>query len=293
MKPRLLIIGVGRMGDALIRVIAPTQQAEIAIFDNDTTKYTAAFPLTELAANADFIFLCIPASAVRAVITEIKNHLSPEAVVVSLVKGLDESGKSMNEILVELLPRSEQSAILAGPMLSGELLQGQTAYGLVATAPTTYEKLQALFKPTLVHVEYSADRQGTSIAGVLKNVYAIGLGIASALNLGANTQGKLVTQAIKEMTALIPQLGGEAATVLSLAGLGDLVATGSSSHSRNRTVGEELIQNGHATTQSEGLVSLPLLTKRVSDLTPYPLLKTINEVVTSGADARRTFANVL
>jgi glycerol-3-phosphate dehydrogenase (NAD(P)+) len=293
MKPRLLIIGVGRMGDALIRVITPTQQAEIAVFDNDTTKYTAAFPLAELAANADFIFLCIPSTAVRAVVAEIKDHLSPEAVVVSLVKGLDESGKSMNEVVVELLLRSEQSAILAGPMLSGELLQGQTAYGLVATAPATYDKLQALFKPTLVHVEYSSDRQGTSIAGVLKNVYAIGLGIASALNLGANTQGKLVTQAIKEMTQLIPHLGGEAATVLSLAGLGDLVATGSSSHSRNRTVGEELVQSGHATTQSEGLVSLPLLIKRVSDLKPYPLLQTISEVVTAGTGARDAFTKLL
>jgi glycerol-3-phosphate dehydrogenase (NAD(P)+) len=293
MKPRLLIIGVGRMGDALIRVITPTQQAEIAVFDNDTTKYTAAFPLAELAANADFIFLCIPSTAVRAVVTDIKDHLSPEAVVVSLVKGLDESGQSMNEVLLELLPRSEQSAILAGPMLSGELLQGQMAYGLVATAPATYDKLQVLFKPTLVHVEYAADRQGTSVAGVLKNVYAMGLGIAAALNLGANTQGKLVALAIKEMMTLTPQLGGEVTTALSLAGLGDLVATGSSTHSRNRTVGEELVQTGHATTQSEGLVSLPLLTKRISDLTPYPLLQTINAVVTGGNDARTAFTKLL
>src|SRR3989344_3248797 len=101
-KPRILICGVGRIGEALAGVIAPTREAEIALWDTDTQKISHSFTPQQLARGANYILLCIPSPAVREFMTNIATDIQPGTIVVSLVKGLDETtGKTMHEVLQE------------------------------------------------------------------------------------------------------------------------------------------------------------------------------------------------
>ncbi len=289
-KPRILICGVGRIGEALASIIAPTREAEIALWDIDTQKISHSFTPQHLARGANYILLCLPSSTVREFITSIAADIQPGTMVVSLVKGLDKTtGKTMHEVLQELLSASVSVAILGGPMLSGELLQGRFAYGVAACDTAVFSQLKELFAPTRLKIEYSSDMPGVAAVGVLKNIYALGLGIAAALEVGDNARGWLVTQALHEMRVLVPALGGTPETVFTLAGLGDFVATAYSQHSRNRTVGEELVTHKKVTIASEGLLTLPILLKRVADISSYPFLQVIRNVVLEGKDARREF----
>lgn len=287
-----MIVGVGRMGEALANIIAPTRHREIALWDTDTTKVAPTTSPQALASTADTIFLCLPATAVRSFITSVRASLRPGVIVVSLVKGLDPTtGHTMHELLRDLLPARTRLVLLGGPMLSGELMQGKRAFGLAACDTATYQKLAELFAPTLLTVYPTRDARGVSAVGVLKNVYALGLGIAQALQLGDNAHGWLTAQAMREMTGLLKKLGGKPATVFSLAGLGDFAATGMSKHSRNYTVGVELVVRGKATVPSEGLLSLaPLVTRIAPARGHFPLLDAIVAVAVKHRPARQEFA---
>lgn len=290
----ILISGVGRIGKALAKIIAPAHQREIALWDTDSSKIDHSFSATQLAASADVIFLCMPASAVREYIASIKTQLKPTALVVSLIKGLDPTtGATMAELLQEILPPTIKPIQLGGPILSGELLAGRAAYGLAGCQPQVFPAIAELFAPTLLRVSHSDDVLGVSAAGVLKNIYALGLGIASALNVGDNALGKLTVQAIQEMQPLVTQLGGKAETVSSLAGLGDLVATGFSPHSRNRSVGVALVHGTPVTTPSEGMLALPLLIKRLGDISPYDFLAAVAAVVEQRTTAAVAYQELL
>ncbi len=290
----ILISGVGRIGEALTKIIAPTRQREIALWDTDSNKINHSFSVTQLAASADVIFLCMPASAVREFITSITPQLKPTAQVVSLIKGLDPaSGATMAELLQDILPPAVKPVMLGGPILSGELLAGRAAYGLAGCQPQVFPAIAELFAPTLLRVSHSDDILGVSAAGVLKNIYALGLGIASALNVGDNALGKLTVQAIQEMQALVTQLGGKVETVSSLAGLGDLVATGFSPHSRNRSVGQALVHGTAISTPSEGMLALPLLFKRLGNISSHPFFSAVALVVQQRATAAVAYQELL
>lgn len=294
-RSRILISGVGRIGDALARLIAPQEHIEIALWDVDSRKISHSFSAAQLAKDADVIFLCMPASAVREFIEGIKDVINRDVIMISLIKGLDPTtGQTMYELLGDILPVSGRPVFLGGPMLSGELLAGNTAYSVAGMAADAFDDVAHLFNGTRLSVSPSDDPAGVSVVGVLKNVYALGLGIAAALKVGDNALGTLTVRALAEMTPLVEKFGGQPATVLGLAGLGDLVATGFSKHSRNRTVGQDLVTTGHTPVPSEGLVSLPLLLKRLpEDLTPYPFLGAIKDVVIDHQPPREAFHKIL
>lgn len=294
-RSRILISGVGRIGDALARVVAPQEHIEIALWDIDSRKISHSFSAEQLAEGADVIFLCMPAAAVREFMTSIADTINREVIVVSLIKGLEPTtGQTMYELLKEIAPPQIQPVFLGGPMLSGELLAGNAAYGVAGMAAGNFENVAHLFNGTRLHVTASNDPAGVAAVGVLKNVYALGLGIAAALKVGDNALGALTVHALAEMEVLIEKFGGVAATVLGLAGAGDLVATGFSKHSRNRTVGHDLVTTGRTPIPSEGLVSLPLLLARLpEDLTAYPFLTAVKEVVIDHQAPREVFQKIL
>lgn len=288
---RILISGAGRIGAALAKIIAPQIHREIALWDTDSSKINHSFSAAELAITADIIFLCMPSSAVRTFIQSIKAEIAREVIIVSLVKGLDpKDGATMAELLTEILPPPPSLVALGGPMLSGELLQGHAAYGVAGCTAATFPRIQQLFADTMLRVSHSEDIQGVCVVGVLKNVYALGLGIAAALAVGDNTLGKLTVQAIEEMQKLTVILGGRAETVSGLAGVGDLIATGFSKHSRNRTVGQELVLTQKTAIASEGILSLPLLLRRLDpDISAWPFLSAIKAVVQENVPAQTAF----
>lgn len=294
-RSRILISGVGRIGEALARLIAPQEHIEIALWDIDSRKISHSFSAVQLATGADVIFLCMPAAAVRDFMMSITTAMSREVIVVSLIKGLEPTtGQTMYELLTEIAPPAAHAIFLGGPMLSAELLAGNAAYGVAGTAAGNFDSVAQLFNGTRLRVSLSDDPAGVSAVGVLKNVYALGLGIAAALKVGDNALGKLTVHAVAEMAHLIEKFGGQPATVFGLAGVGDLVATGFSKHSRNRTVGHDLVTTGRTPNPSEGLMSLPLLLARLpEDLTPYPFLIAVKEVLIDHQPPREAFQEIL
>jgi glycerol-3-phosphate dehydrogenase (NAD(P)+) len=138
----------------------------------------------------------------------------------------------------------------------------------------------------------SRDEQGVALAGVLKNVYAIALGITDALHLGANARGILVQKALVEMLLIVRRLGGTTQTVYSLAGVGDLVATGTSLFSSNCILGRALVRDAKkaSSLDSEGIRSFAMLWRRVSIYrSSLPLLAALAEVVVRGKSARQVW----
>src|SRR3989338_844635 len=109
----------------------------------------------------------------------------------------------------------------------------------------------------------TSDVRGVAVAGVLKNIYALGLGIAHALGWGENQKGWFVSRALREMARAAELLGGTRETMLGIAGLGDLVATGFSPHSHNRTTGALFVTDPGRFPKAESINALPIIIKKL------------------------------
>lgn len=252
--------------------------------------------LADILPGADVVFFCVPAAAMREAVGAASSLLPPLAVVVSVAKGVDpETGETMDELLAATLPAGQSFALLGGPMLARELLDGLVGVGVVGTEKAeVFSRITELFHETNLHLEHSTDVRGVALVGVLKNIYALSLGIADGLDLSGNVKGWLTAKAADEMSAIVPALGGNREAVFSAAGLGDLVATGFSPYSRNRQTGEELARTGATEVRGEGFVSFPKIAgklgKSVSD---FPLLSALSEVVMEKRPAREVFAKYI
>jgi glycerol-3-phosphate dehydrogenase (NAD(P)+) len=149
----------------------------------------------------------------------------------------------MTEVVLDVLPDHDPASVatLTGPNLAREIAEGQPAASVVACSdPATADALQHLFMTDRFRVYTNPDVVGCEIAGATKNLIAIAVGTAAGLGYGDNTQAALITRGLAEVTRLGVALGGEPLTFAGLAGLGDLVATCTSTKSRNRSVGVEL-----------------------------------------------------
>jgi glycerol-3-phosphate dehydrogenase (NAD(P)+) len=195
-------------------------------------------------ASADVVVMAVPSHGFRAVLEEAAPKIDAGTPVVSLSKGLEAGTQHrMTEVVLDVVPAHQRDrvAVLTGPNLAREVALGQPAASVIACAdPDVATELQALFMSASFRVYTNPDVVGCELAGALKNVIAIAAGISSGLGYGDNTQAGLITRGLAEITRLGVALGGEPLTFAGLAGLGDLVATCVSHHSRNRTVGVEL-----------------------------------------------------
>lgn len=166
---------------------------------------------------------------------------APGTTLLSCTKGIEHgTGRRMSEILGEIFP-GHPVAALSGPSHAEEVARGMpTAVVLAASAPGVAEGLQGIFNAEGLRAYTSDDLPGVELGGALKNVYALAAGISDGLGLGDNTKAALVTRSLTEMIRLGVQLGGRQETFQGLSGIGDLMVTCFSRHSRNRGVGERL-----------------------------------------------------
>jgi glycerol-3-phosphate dehydrogenase (NAD(P)+) len=194
-------------------------------------------------AGADTVVLAVPAQSLRANLTEWAALIPPGALLVSLIKGIElGTCARMTEVITEVLGAEESRvAVISGPNLAGEIVRRQYAATVVACSATE----PALALQAACHTPYfrpytNSDVIGCELGGAVKNIIAIGVGIALAMGLGENTKATLITRGLAEIARLGAALGAEPQTFAGLAGMGDLVATCSSPLSRNRTFGEYL-----------------------------------------------------
>jgi glycerol-3-phosphate dehydrogenase (NAD(P)+) len=164
-----------------------------------------------------------------------------ETVLVSCTKGIEhDTGKLMSDILEECLP-GNPVAVLSGPNHAVEVAQRIPAAGVIGCRDAELlETLQKTFSLPTFRAYTSDDVTGIQLGGALKNVFAISAGVSDGFNMGDNAKAGLVTRALAEMMRLGVALGGRRETFFGLSGVGDLMVTCFSRHSRNRKVGERL-----------------------------------------------------
>ncbi|MCZ0727329.1 NAD(P)H-dependent glycerol-3-phosphate dehydrogenase [Mycolicibacterium iranicum] len=205
----------------------------------DTLRATTDF--TEAAECADVIVMGVPSHGFRGVLTELATQLRPWVPVVSLVKGLEQgTNYRMSQIVDEILP-GHPAGILAGPNIAREVADGYAAAAVLAMPDQHLAaNLAGLFRTKRFRTYTTDDVCGVEMAGALKNVYAIAVGMGFALGIGENTRAMVMARAVAEMSKLGVAMGGNRDTFAGLAGMGDLIVTCTSQRSRNRHVGEQL-----------------------------------------------------
>ncbi len=295
MQKNIVIIGAGAIGNALARLVQEGG-ATVFMFDADVSKVPDQKPLAETVPGAQLIFCCTPSWVLRSVLSDIKPLVAPEAIVVTLAKGIEEGSRAtVDEILRSSLPKGQRFALLGGAMLAKEIDQGMVSVGVVGTEkPEVFDALVSLFSHSHLYLEHSTDVHGVAIASVLKNIYATAFGIADGLGWSSNIKGWLTAEAIKEMLFIGPLIGAKRETILNLAGLGDLVATGFSPYSNNRTMGEQLIATGTIGTKREGVIALPSVLAMLGDQAKgLFLLNALAEILVNHTMAKKIFEDFL
>ena len=201
----------------------------------------ASNSLQEVVENADVLIMGVPSQHFRQVLREARPHIRPWIPIVSLAKGLELGTKMrMTEIIAQELP-GHPAGVLTGPNLAKEINHGQAAAAVIAMVDKTIaKKLQGVFNSGLFRVYTNTDVIGCELGGALKNIMAIATGMGDGANAGDNTRAALITRGLSELTRLGIAMGGKRRTFAGLAGMGDLVATCSSSKSRNHHVGFEI-----------------------------------------------------
>ena len=193
--------------------------------------------------HAELLVVGVPTTAMRSTVRAAKEWIHPWIPVVSLTKGLEqESLLRMTEVIKDVLP-GHPAAALTGPNIAREIMAGQAAASVIATEDLAVATaIQRVLRRGVFRIYTNHDVIGCELGGALKNVVAIACGIAQGLGVGDNTRAAVMTRGLAELTRLGVAMGGEPATFAGLAGMGDLIATCISPHSRNRHVGEQLGQ---------------------------------------------------
>ena len=191
--------------------------------------------------GADVVAMAVPSLGFRAVINEVSKYVGDGVTIVSLSKGLEQSTfKRMSEVIADVMPNNPV-AVLSGPNLAKEILAGQPAASVIAcTDVAIARELVAVFSRPTFRLYTNPDVIGCEIGGVVKNVVAIAAGISQGFGFGENSKATLVTRGLAEMSRLGVALGAQSATFSGLAGMGDVMATCASMHSRNTQVGVRL-----------------------------------------------------
>ena len=189
------------------------------------------------AKDAELIVLVVPSRFMRTTLETFKPHLRADALIVSATKGLDEQTHCrMSQTALDVLNRNV--AVLSGPSHAEEVARGVPT--AVTVAGENAAQIQQAFRGTTFRVYTSDDVIGVELGGALKNIIAVAAGILDGIGLGDNSKAALMTRGLAEITRLGVALGAKPETFYGLSGIGDLIVTCSSRHSRNRSVGERL-----------------------------------------------------
>jgi glycerol-3-phosphate dehydrogenase (NAD(P)+) len=200
--------------------------------------------LPEALSGAKAVILAVPSQSVRQNIKAVAEHLNGSMLIVSAAKGLElGSNKRLSEVIADEINPDfwPNICVLSGPNLSQEILQNLPAVAVVAAQDeAVVKKAQRLLNTSSLCLYTNTDVIGVELGGALKNIIALGAGIADGLGYGDNAKAALITRGLTEIAALGVALGANPLTFAGLTGLGDLIATCSSPLSRNHYVGVEI-----------------------------------------------------
>ena len=206
----------------------------------------ASHDMEEALFGAEAVVMVTPSIGVRGSAEAMKPHLSSDTPVVVLSKGVEGvTNLLMTEVLEDVFGNRDRIAGLSGPNHAEEVSRGVPSATVVAAyEPSVGELFQDIFMTPFFRVYTNPDVVGVELAGASKNIVAIGAGISDGLGYGDNTKATLMTRGLAEMSRLGAVVGANPLTYMGLAGMGDLIATCTSRHSRNRNLGEMIAQGG-------------------------------------------------
>lgn len=253
------VLGAGAWGTALAAIAGDLghavclwgrnpQQIEMLAESRENTRYLPGRMLgpsvrltldVEAAVQgAEVAIMAVPTAAVRAVAVSLRSRLPAGTVVLCAAKGFEqESHLTLDRVLADAIPQAP-IALLSGPTFAAEIARGMPAAIVAASGDArAAAAAQVALGSETFRVYTATDVVGVAVGGALKNVIAIAAGCADGLSLGTNARAALITRGLSETARLATRLGGEAATLSGLAGLGDLVLTCTGDLSRNRQVG--------------------------------------------------------
>ena len=259
---RIAVIGDGGWGTANAMLLSsyghdvalwgafPEHVAEMALSRrNDTYLPGVEFPVglrvtadrAEAVERADVVVLAPPSKYFTSVVSGFKGLVTPGMLVVSITKGLcEKTNRRMTELGAEILGVGPLVA-LAGPTHAEEVARGiPTAIVAACEDSGRARRVQEIWSGPRFRVYTSNDPVGVEIGGAVKNVLAIAVGCSDGMGFGDNTRAALITRGLVEMKRFVLAYGGKPETLSGLAGVGDLIVTCTSAHSRNHSVGERL-----------------------------------------------------
>ncbi len=264
-QPAFLVLGAGSWGSALALYLHRHQQL-VQVWTHESAQVDAikakgenaefmpgipwpeTLPITASLAEAfdavvdPHILVVVPSHAFETVLQQMKPFLTPHSRIIWATKGLSPKGEFLHQVC-EATVGARPMAALSGPNFAGEVArQLPTAVTIAANDPEFSKALLEAFHSPQFRVYLSDDIVGVELGGVVKNVIAIGVGIADGLGLGANTRAALVTRGLKEFMRLGSALGAHTPTMMGMSGVGDLVLTCTDDQSRNRRFGLALAQ---------------------------------------------------
>lgn len=256
----ITVIGAGAWGTSLARLLCQAKENRVRLWGHvpewleeirqsgrnerflpgiDVPRHVELEPeLTRSIEGAECLVIAVPSQPYRQVTQGLAKH---SGLAVSVTKGIEyDSGLTMSGVLAETMPQATCIA-LSGPTFAIEVARDiPTAIVAASQDPAAAARVQALFSRPVFRVYTSNDILGVELGGALKNVIAIAAGVADGLGFGDNSKAALVTRAIVEMRRLGMACGAQGETFTGLSGLGDLMVTCFSRHSRNRGFGERV-----------------------------------------------------
>jgi glycerol-3-phosphate dehydrogenase (NAD(P)+) len=261
MSSKITVIGAGSWGTALANLLVENGE-EVRIYARDKAvvdsinkqrcnfKYfpehrlnnnlTAFNNLESALEAAELVVISVPTQALGSVLKKIKNLISSNSIIVSTAKGIEEKSFKTNSQMIKEAG-FKNVVVLSGPTHAEEVMeQLPTAIVSAAKNKEAAEKVQDLFMSNYFRVYTNPDVRGVELGGALKNVIAVASGICDGLDFGDNTRAALITRGLNEMSRFVNYHGAKNLTLVGLSGMGDLVVTCTSMHSRNRRFGIEI-----------------------------------------------------
>ena len=254
----ILVLGAGAFGTAIANELSVNTENNVVLFSRNKekvdeinnfhtnkscfpnkhlTKFLSATSDVSMLQNADVIFIALPSSVIIESLTQLKKNFKKDVLLVNLSKGLFADGVTIVESIQEHLGISNVVS-LKGPSFAVEVMEhAETLLTLAYSHQEQYILINKAIKNTALHIDITTDIKGVEVLSVLKNIYAIVLGIVDAKYNSPNTRFMILTKAFSEIRILLRSLGGSDDTLFLACGFGDLCMTSLNDLSRNRTLG--------------------------------------------------------
>lgn len=255
----------------------------------------------EVIDGTDFILHVTPSKFTRSIVKQYKEFVGNRPIIVCS-KGFErESLKTLDEVILEEMPNAK-IAVLSGPSHAEEVSQGQHTLLVCASKhPRVMKMVQDTFMCDIMRVYTSNDVKGVEVGAALKNIIAFCAGAANGIGLGDNAFAALLTRGLSEIARLGVELGAQKETFYGLSGLGDLIVTCSSEHSRNRKAGK-LIGQGKSLEETKKEVGMVIESIDNIDVAyelgkiynvDMPIVDTVYNVIYKGLNAKEAVSNLM